>query len=77
VATDLAELLGSAIALKLLFGLPIAAGVLVAALLTLVILAVPGRGGGPPEALIAGLFAVVAVAFAALRNTGFAGWLAP
>jgi manganese transport protein len=63
-ATDLAELLGSAIALKLLFGLPIVAGVGLAALLTLAILAIPGRAGGPSEALIAGLFAVVAVAFA-------------
>ncbi len=45
VATDLAELLGSAIALKLLFGVPILGGVLIAAAATFAILALPGARG--------------------------------
>jgi manganese transport protein len=64
VATDLAELLGSAVALQLLFGLPILAGILLAALLTLALLALPGAGGRAPELAIGLLVAVVALCFA-------------
>jgi manganese transport protein len=63
IATDLAELLGSAVALKLLLGLPLAAGVLVSAALTFALLALPG-GRASPEGVIGALVAVVAVAFA-------------
>lgn len=51
-ATDLAEIIGSAIALQLLFGWPLVAGVLVTALDTLVLLYCwqPSKSGGtPPE----------------------------
>src|SRR5882672_5846333 len=43
-ACDLAEVLGSAIALKLLFGLPLLAGVLITAMDVLIVLALQGRG---------------------------------
>src|SRR5438132_10712487 len=43
-ACDLAEVLGSAVALKLLFGLPLLAGVLITAFDVLIVLALQGRG---------------------------------
>src|SRR5437660_12642223 len=43
-ACDLAEVLGSAVALKLLFGLPLLAGVLITAFDVLLVLALQGRG---------------------------------
>ena len=43
-ACDLAEVLGSAVALKLLFGLPLLAGVLLTGLDVLLVLALQGRG---------------------------------
>jgi manganese transport protein len=60
-ACDLAELIGAAIALKLLFGLPIALGVALTGLDVLLILRL-GRTGSTGR-LIAGLFAGVAAAF--------------
>ena len=64
VATDLAELLGTAVALKLLFGLPIAAGVVLTAGVTLVLLALPFARGRMPEQAIALMLTVIAGAFA-------------
>jgi manganese transport protein len=64
VATDVAELLGSAIALQLLFGLPIALGVAIAALLTFALLMLPGAGGRAPEIAVAVLAGIVALGFA-------------
>lgn len=64
VATDLAELLGSAIALKLLFGIPILGGVLIAACLTFLILLLPGLRGRTPEVVVGVLMCVVVVCFA-------------
>src|SRR2546423_13313722 len=43
-ACDLAEVLGSAVALKLLFGLPLLAGVLITAFDVLIVLALQRRG---------------------------------
>ncbi|MCG5240388.1 Nramp family divalent metal transporter [Azospirillum doebereinerae] len=63
VATDLAELLGSAIALKLLFGIPILAGVVIAAVATFAILALPGARGRAPELVVGALMSVVVVCF--------------
>src|SRR5260370_8849644 len=51
-ACDLAEVLGSAVALKLLFGLPLLAGVLIPALAVLIVLALQGRGFRLIEALV-------------------------
>jgi len=64
IATDLAELLGSAIALKLLFGIPIMAGVVISAVLTFGILALPGARGRAPELVVGALMSVVVVCFA-------------
>lgn len=64
VATDLAELIGAAIALKLLFGLPLAVGVVLTALDALLILWLMGRGVRWVEALVASLILMVGAAFA-------------
>jgi manganese transport protein len=63
-ACDLAEVLGSAIALKLLFGLPLLAGVLITALDILIVLALQGRGFRLIEAFVVTLIASVAACFA-------------
>jgi manganese transport protein len=63
-ACDLAEVLGSAVALKLLFGLPLMAGVLITALDVLIVLALQGRGFRLIEAFVITLIASIAVCFA-------------
>src|SRR6202795_4785262 len=59
-ACDLAEVLGSAIALKLLFGLPLLAGVLLTGLDVLLILALQGRGFRVVETLVITLIMTIA-----------------
>jgi manganese transport protein len=63
-ACDLAEVLGSAVALKLLFGLPLLAGVILTALDVLLVLAHQGRGFRLVEALVITLIATIAGCFA-------------
>src|SRR3989475_5924346 len=63
-ACDLAEVLGSAVALKLLFGLPLLAGVLITAFDVLIVLALQGRGFRLIEAFVITLIATIAVCFA-------------
>jgi manganese transport protein len=63
-ACDLAEVLGSAVALKLLFGLPLLAGVLITALDVLLVLALQGRGFRLIEAFVVTLIASIAACFA-------------
>src|SRR3981189_1253090 len=63
-ACDLAEVLGSAVALKLLFGLPLLAGVLITALDVLIVLALQGRGFRLSEAFVVTLIASIAACFA-------------
>src|SRR5262249_34166554 len=63
-ACDLAEVLGSAVALKLLFGLPLLAGVLITAMDILIVLALQGRGFRLIEAFVVTLIASIAVCFA-------------
>jgi manganese transport protein len=63
-ACDLAEVLGSAVALQLLFGLPLLAGVLITALDVLLVLALQGRGFRLVEAFVVTLIATIAVCFA-------------
>ncbi|WP_020660683.1 Nramp family divalent metal transporter [Amycolatopsis benzoatilytica] len=66
VATDLAEVVGGAIALNLLFGLPLVLGGLITGLVSLVLLAVQDRGGQRPfERVVTGLLVVIAVGFLA------------
>src|SRR6201998_4768869 len=63
-ACDLAEVLGSAVALKLLFGLPLIAGVLITALDVLIVLALQGRGFRMVEAFVVTLIAAIGACFA-------------
>jgi manganese transport protein len=63
-ACDLAEVLGSAVALKLLFGLPLLAGVLITAFDVLIVLALQGRGFRLIEVFVVTLIATVAACFA-------------
>ncbi|WP_431246700.1 Nramp family divalent metal transporter [Leifsonia xyli] len=65
-ATDIAEVIGGAIALQLLFGLPLPLGGIVVGVVAIGILAVQSRRGQRPfEAVIVGLLAVIAVGFLA------------
>jgi manganese transport protein len=61
VACDLAELIGVAVALHLLFGLPLMAGVLLASADAILVLYLQDRGFCRLEAVVIGLIAVVAV----------------
>jgi manganese transport protein len=63
-ATDIAEVLGGAIALKLLFGLPLVLGGLIVGLASMLILAIQSRSGQRSfEAVIMTLLGVIAVGF--------------
>jgi manganese transport protein len=63
-ACDLAEVLGSAVALKLLFGLPLLPGVIITGLDVLIVLALQGRGFRIIEAFVVTLIATIAGCFA-------------
>jgi manganese transport protein len=63
-ACDLAEVLGSAVALKLLFGVPLLAGVLITAADVLLVLALQSRGFRVLEALVITLILTIAGCFA-------------
>ncbi len=60
---DLAEVIGSAIALNLLFGLPLVVGVLLTGLDVLVILFLQEKGFRQIEALVGGLMFIIGAAF--------------
>jgi len=65
-ATDIAEVIGGAIALNLLFGLPLPLGGLIVGVVALGILSIQSRRGQRPfEAVIVALLAVIAVGFLA------------
>src|SRR5579864_7878074 len=63
-ACDLAEVLGSAVALKLLFHLPLLWGVLITGADVLIVLALQGRGFRMIEAFVITLIATIATCFA-------------
>lgn len=63
-ACDLAEVLGSAVALKLLFGVPLLLGVIITAFDVLIVLALQGRGFRLIEAFVVTLIATIAGCFA-------------
>jgi len=63
-ACDLAEVLGSAVALNLLFHIPLLLGVVLTALDVLIVLALQGRGFRLIEAFVVTLIASIAICFA-------------
>jgi manganese transport protein len=63
-ACDLAEVLGSAVALKLLFGLPLLLGVVLTAFDVLLVLALQGRGFRLVEAFVVTLIGTIGICFA-------------
>jgi manganese transport protein len=63
VACDLAEVIGSAIALNLLFGLPLVVGIIFTALDVLIVLGLQSKGFRYIEAVVAGLISIVGLAF--------------
>lgn len=63
IATDLAEVIGTAIALNLLFGMPLTIGVVLTALDVFLILWLQGKGFRKLEAVVIALTAVIAVCF--------------
>jgi manganese transport protein len=64
-ACDLAEVLGMAIGLQLLFGLPLLAGVLITLLDTLLLLFLINRGMRTLEVFIFGLVSIIGISFVA------------
>src|SRR3954452_10456912 len=63
MATDLAEIIGGALALKLLFGLPLPVGGLITCAVAFAVLHLHERGVRRFEAAIAGLLAVILLGF--------------
>lgn len=63
IATDLAEVIGTAIGLKLLFGIPIEIGILITAADVFLILWLQNRGFRRVEAFVITLLAVIALCF--------------
>ena len=59
------ELIGAAIALKLLFGIPLVVGVPLTGLEVLLVLGLQRRGYCPIEAIVLSLMAVIGLCFAA------------
>ncbi len=64
VACDVAEVLGSALALHLLFGVSLVTGIVVTAFDTLLVLGLKGKGFRQVEAIVLGLVTTISVCFA-------------
>jgi manganese transport protein len=64
MATDLAEIVGGAVALNLLFGVPLPVGGALTAVVAFGLLATQSRGHRPFERIIAGLLLVIGLGFA-------------
>ncbi|OCJ07163.1 divalent metal cation transporter [Rhizobium sp. AC27/96] len=63
MATDLAEFLGGAIGLSLLFGMPLLAGMVVTAVVTYGVLLMERHGFRPMELIIGGLVAIISLCY--------------
>jgi manganese transport protein len=63
MATDLAEFLGGAVGLSLLFNMPLLAGMIVTAIITYGILMVESRGFRPVELIIGSFVAIIALCY--------------
>jgi manganese transport protein len=70
IATDVAEVLGGALALYLLFGTPLLVGGVITAVVSLAILGLQRRGHRPFEVVITGMLAVILVGFSYGLVTG-------
>jgi manganese transport protein len=83
IATDLAEIVGGAVALNLLFGVPLPVGGVLTAVVAFVLLAAQSRGHRPFERVITGLLLVVGLGFgytlvgAGVDVGGVAGGMVP
>ncbi|CCG01105.1 Nramp family divalent metal transporter [Blastococcus saxobsidens] len=83
IATDVAEIVGGAVALNLLFGVPLPIGGLITAVVAFVLLAAQSRGHRPFERVITGLLLVVGLGFgytligAGVDMGGVAGGMVP
>ncbi|QCU79535.1 Mn(2+) uptake NRAMP transporter MntH [Citricoccus sp. SGAir0253] len=74
-ATDLAEVLGGAIALHLLFGIPLLAGGLVIGVVSMLMLALQSRHGQRPfEFVITGLLVIITLGFVSGLFFGDVSW---
>jgi manganese transport protein len=76
MATDLAEFLGAAVALNLLFGLPLWIAGLLTAVITFVILSLERYGFRPLEAVITGFLAIIAISYVVELFMGRPDWIA-
>ena len=65
IACDVAEVLGCALAFKLLLGVPLAWGIVLTALDTVIVLGLQGKGFRQIEAIVLGLIGTMAVCFVA------------
>jgi manganese transport protein len=75
-ACDMAEVIGSAIALNLLFGIPLVVGVLITVLDVMVVLLLQSRGFRILECIVGGLVATIGTCFAyelAVSNPSWSG----
>ncbi|MGA2502641.1 MAG: Nramp family divalent metal transporter [Anaerolineales bacterium] len=74
MATDLAEFLGAAVALNLLFNLPLWIAGLLTAVITFVILSLERFGFRPLEAVITGFLAIIAISYLVEMFLGHPDW---
>jgi manganese transport protein len=74
MATDLAEFLGAAVALNLLFGLPLWVAGLLTAIITFLILGLERYGFRPLEAVITGFLAIIALSYVVELFLGRPEW---
>jgi manganese transport protein len=74
MATDLAEFLGAAVALNLLFNIPLWIAGLLTAAITFVILSMERFGYRPLEAVITGFLAIIAISYVIEMFIGHPDW---
>ena len=74
-ATDLAEVIGGALALYILFGVPLPLGGLIIGVVSMALLAIQSRGGQRPfEFVVMGLLAVITLGFGAGLVVSHVDW---
>jgi len=76
MATDLAEFLGGAIGLSLLFGLPLLVGMVITAIVTYAILIFEGQGFRPMELIIGAMVGVIGLSYLAEMFIAPVDWAA-